>query len=114
MVQGSAIAETTHGVEVGTIFDSHWGYDQSNVDWFEVVGVTKTGVQIREVASAMAEDGRHVVPVPGLYVGAKRFVKVHTYDEGRTKWINLTSYSGASVWDGSAKYDTLAAGEMGH
>lgn len=124
--------ETTvqgHGVAVGTIFDCHWGYDQSNVDWYEVVGVTKTGVQIREVATTMADDGRQVLPVAGKYIGAKRHRKVKVYESacrgcdeclatpgahGRSVWINLTSYSGASPWDGHAKYDTTAAGEMGH
>jgi hypothetical protein len=45
----------THNVKVGQIFEMSWGYDQTNVNYFQVVSVTAKGVYVREV-------GAHTVP----------------------------------------------------
>lgn len=36
------------GVAVGDIFYSSWGYDQTNVDFYKVVGLTPKGVRVQE------------------------------------------------------------------
>ena len=41
--------ENDFGVRVGDIFEASWGYDQTNVDHYQVVGVTGKSVRIREV-----------------------------------------------------------------
>lgn len=43
-------------VKVGDFFESSWGYDQTNVDFYKVVGVTKSGksVRVQKWSSAVA------------------------------------------------------------
>ena len=39
----------SHGIQQGDIFSMTWGYDQTNVDFFQVIGVTEKSCKIREV-----------------------------------------------------------------
>lgn len=46
-----------YGVKVGDIFEASWGYDQTNVDFFQVVAlVGETSVRVREVNLPMIEE----------------------------------------------------------
>ena len=55
-------------VKVGDFFVCSWGYDQTNVDFYKVVGMTKSGksVRVQKWTSAVAQDnGPQVYMVPG-------------------------------------------------
>lgn len=82
------------GVKVGDILRSSWGYDQTNVDYYEVVGlVGKTKVLIREISSAAEDDGfmcGKCVPRPGVYIG-EPMLKV-----ARNGSVRIESYASAS------------------
>lgn len=41
------MAETIKPVQIGDIFFCSWGYDQTLVDWYQVVGVSKSGKSAR-------------------------------------------------------------------
>lgn len=46
-----------YGVKVGDIFSASWGYEQTNVDFFQVVAlVGESSVRVREVRPAMIDD----------------------------------------------------------
>lgn len=46
-----------YGVRVGDIFCSSWGYDQTNVDFFQVVAlVGESSVRVREVNPPIIEE----------------------------------------------------------
>ena len=46
-----------YGVKVGDIFETSWGYDQTNVNFFQVVKlVGKTSVRVREVYLPMIKE----------------------------------------------------------
>lgn len=46
-----------YGVKVGDIFSASWGYDQTNVDFFQVVAlVGETSVRVREVCPPCIEE----------------------------------------------------------
>jgi hypothetical protein len=68
---------TGHGVEVGAIFCWSWGYDQTNVDFYEVVGVTAKSVRVREIASEPVPGTDRggmscsVRPIPGRFTSEK-------------------------------------------
>lgn len=47
--------------KVGDIFEMSWGYDQTNVNFFQVTRVSSKGVFVREVAQS---------PVPSMGGGA--------------------------------------------
>lgn len=59
-----------HGVQVGDIFYSSWGYDQTNVDYFEVVKVTAKMATVKEISAVQNPYGPmhgKCAPVPGQY-----------------------------------------------
>jgi hypothetical protein len=44
-----------HTLTVGTIITNSWGYDQTNVDWYVIVGTTANFVTLREIAAVSVE-----------------------------------------------------------
>lgn len=54
------MATETAAVKVGDVFYSSWGYDQTNVNFFAVVALSKTGktATFVELAKASAGSGR--------------------------------------------------------
>jgi hypothetical protein len=58
----AAVAPEAANVEVGTYFKRSWGYDQTNVDFYRVVGLTAKGVRLQQWSSAHAGEHGHVVP----------------------------------------------------
>jgi hypothetical protein len=90
-------------VQVGAILSSSWGYDQTNVDFFEVTGMTKSGrtVTIRELAKIKTYDGDmtgKVRAIPGKYVGAPMTRRV------TGGWIKVSGHQHGGLWDGTDKY----------
>lgn len=124
-------------VKVGDFFYSSWGYDQTNVDFYKVVGLTPSGksVRVQQWTSALApgtESGgpqEYVVPgeSPATYTDWSAVTEGMDYWEQQeakvtrevpveTKRLNtkysgrayfsVNSYSAASLWDGTPKYQT--------
>lgn len=60
------------GLEVGDVLRSMWGYDQTNIDYYEVTRVLGRMVEIRALAQESVETMHmqgECVPLPGKYVG---------------------------------------------
>lgn len=93
----------THDVKVGDFFVTSWGYDQTNVDFYEVVGVPSSkSVTLRKVANKHIKEARtccNVVPSPGAYTDKPFTKRVGKYG------VKL-DYRHASKWDGKPKYET--------
>jgi hypothetical protein len=108
------------GVAVGDIFYASWGYDQTNVNFYEVVGLTGASVKIRPIHGAPAGTGDSVVPAPGSYhdrdvllgmgkaEGTKRIQGGYQGAPG----FSIGSSAWASKWDGTPIYKTPSG--MGH
>lgn len=49
----------TTGVKVGDLFSSSWGYDQTNVSYWKVVGITPSGksIRVQKCSTAIVSDG---------------------------------------------------------
>lgn len=61
-------------LEVGDILRSSWGYDQTNIDFYEVTAlIGERMVEIREINSGATYENKnmagHCVPLPGDYAG---------------------------------------------
>lgn len=122
--------EGPFGVKPGDVFVESWGYDQTNIDFYVVTRVTRSSVYLKPCGARTVGEGMstRLVPDPS---------KVNEYRDNRARigkvnargevvkrvkagwrgepWLNLTSYSGASLWDGERSYfDTYAAGLPGH
>jgi hypothetical protein len=96
-----------HGLKVGDILVSSWGYDQTNVNWYEVVGVKGASINIQPVSSTVTESGEgydHVAPVPGETYGrvrTKRPTRV-----GDIVTVKISSFAYAYLWEGNSKHET--------
>jgi hypothetical protein len=89
-----------HSLKEGDILVSSWGYDQTNVSWFQVVGVTDKAVKLREIQSrGMGRD--HVIPLPNRFSGPVSIKMVSPGDS-----VKINSFQRASRWDGKPKYET--------
>lgn len=96
------------GVKVGDFFYSSWGYDQTNIDFYEVVGLTGASVKVRQVSKAYQGDRMApqvaVVPVAGAYTSEPMTKRIQ---QGfSTPAFTVNSYAVATLWDGRPKYQT--------
>lgn len=91
---------TVTAVQVGDIFCSSWGYDQTNVDFYEVVGLTPASVRVRPVGlKVVAGDDFDEQVVPDTSRAGGVMTK-RLKDWGGTPWFRVDSFSSASPWDG--------------
>jgi hypothetical protein len=92
---------------VGDILYTSWGYDQTNVNFYQVVGVPSPAmVVIREIGSKEVADSK-VVAAPNIFVGPPVRKKIRPSGQGGKSYaVKITGYSSAYVWDGNPKYVT--------
>lgn len=92
------IASIKHDVKVGDIFQSLWGYDQTNIDHYEVVAVAGKTATIRPIRSLVDSDGYlqgNCVPSPGSFKG-EAFKKLIQYTSATSEpHFRLNSFSNA-------------------
>lgn len=98
-----------HDFKVGDILVSSWGYEQTNVQWYQVVGVTAKSVKIREIKGRVQETAfmsGESVPIPdafidNLWFGEQKTARINSF--GR---VNITSdgHITAKKWDGYPKH----------
>ncbi|HEX8865371.1 MAG TPA: hypothetical protein VF821_06895 [Lentzea sp.] len=117
--------ECASSVEVGTVFAHSWGYDQTNVDFYQVVAKRGQMVEVRPIASteidgtAMAMSG-HVTPVPGAFITKSyKLQDAHgNYKQSLTKRLQFTDsgapylsfeYGWCGVWEGKPMYSSWYA-----
>jgi hypothetical protein len=99
-----------HSFQVGDILVSSWGYDQTNIDYYEVIAVGDKTVSIREIDSKVVGDDEtsfRVAPAAGHYKGPAMVKK--PLPSGSVK---ITSYAYAHKWDGRPRSETKL--EYGH
>lgn len=102
--------EYKHTLVVGDILYSSWGYDQTNVDFYQVTAVGQKSVKIRQIEQKVvgsSTGSESVVGVPNRFAGPEETKLVRPGDS-----VRLTSYSSAYKWDGKPKYQTAAG--FGH
>jgi hypothetical protein len=96
-----------HGLNVGDILYSSWGYDQTNIDFYEVTKVIGPKfVEIRALAQKTVRSEQtadYVAPIPGRFARNSRPMKKRVKPGDSVK---ITSYSSAYKWDGKPKYQT--------
>lgn len=87
-------------VAVGDIFECDWGYNQTNIDYYEVVAISKTGrVKLHAIAKRKCSDpyapNVTVSPHRGVYLGEPTGYKVVGTGYDGTPWVNISSFSAA-------------------
>lgn len=110
------------GIKKGDIFYSSWGYEQTNVNFFEVIGLKgKTQVILQEVYLKIKEEDRiFEMSADRSYNTTKTYpVKnscfVKDNEKGMVKkilgtkeqpYINLTSFANAYLYNGEKLYES--------
>lgn len=99
----SAETRQPHGLQVGHVFVASWGYDQTNVDFYQVTAIVGTCmVEVRAIAQADASTGREPwatgKAVPGIdaFTGEPMRRRVN----GKRRSININKFRTAHLWDG--------------
>jgi hypothetical protein len=97
--------------QVGDILYSSWGYDQTNIDFYQITKVTPRQVIIEQLQKKVTGGGRgqdKVMPVPGRLDprGKKLRRKWSEYNGGVS--VSINSYSSAYSWDGKPQWQTAA------
>lgn len=98
-----AEARKPHSLKAGDVLYTSWGYEQTNVDFYEVVAVRGCSVDLRELAKDVTEyshgmQGR-CVPKAGQYVGGAIKGKRPNGDNV----VRFNSFINGWLWDGTPK-----------
>jgi hypothetical protein len=72
-------------VAVGDIFEMSWGYDQTNVNYFEVTRLSKSGVFVREIGAKSVPGTQGfmcetVKPAPGNFLDRSQWCVKRTWN----------------------------------
>jgi hypothetical protein len=111
-------ASVAASVKVGDVFYASWGYDQTNVDYFQVTAKSGQFVTIRGIGCASMESDRYtedkITADPGHFLAWSPFIhdnskgrkiKIQSYD-GKRPYLSLESFANAYPWDGEPDYRT--------
>lgn len=93
-----------HTLKTGDILVSTWGYDQTNVDFYQVVEVKDKSVVVREIEGHLVngEDGfmsGRIMPVANRFKGQPMTKRVSIGN-----YIKITDYAVAQAWSGKPVY----------
>lgn len=85
-----------HDVKIGDVFKCSWGYEQTNIDFYEVTNVFGAMVELTPIAQESEETHfmqGECVPCPGAYTGAPMRKRVSNYNKEPS--IRIASYASA-------------------
>lgn len=91
-------AMADHGVKVGDIFKSSWGYDQTNIDFYQVMAVTGKTAIICAIGQLSEEDGfmsGKCVPAPGKFIGKPSKKLIQKMSKDSEAYFRINSFSNA-------------------
>jgi hypothetical protein len=101
-------------LKVGDILYSSWGYEQTNIDYYQVVESKGNFVIVRQVRADREDTGwlqgtctprKDDFCIGANYKPLRRIVLSY----GCGPYINITNYASASLWDGKPNYWTAYA-----
>ncbi len=100
--------------KVGDVLVSSWGYDQTNVDFYQVIAVTRASVRTRKIGknylvSQASRTQDMVVPAIGAFIdqnikGETHRIQKNYGDAGYN--VTIASYASAYRWDGKPRFET--------
>jgi hypothetical protein len=106
----SAHANFVNPYKVGHVFSNSWGYEQTNIDYYEVVATTDWTVTLRPIAQNSREDGflrGTCQPIRGKYIGKEITKRIQLMDDGKPYVPCKQGWMGD--WDGKADHWTAYA-----
>jgi hypothetical protein len=109
MLVSEMMVKDGHPFKAGDIFYSSWGYDQTNIDWYVVLRVTRTQVILQSCKEDRRYNGEEMrgITQPAMPVEVSEFSDpirrkvLKRYND--TYMVSINDYSFAFPWDGNAK-----------
>ena len=93
-----------HSLKVGDVITNSWGYDQTNVDCYQITRTTEHFVWLKPIASELVNDEGHapmsgrVVPRPGVFLDKPE-------EQHKASGESVTfEFGSGSKWDGRSLY----------
>lgn len=90
-----------HNLQVGHILYSSWGYEQTNIDWYQVTKVIgKCFVEVRKIGAVIDQNGWErgtCTPRADEFIGEPARRKVSNGS------VKVSSCASAYLWDGRPK-----------
>ena len=102
--------EYQHDLKVDDILVASWGYDQTNIDFFQVIKVVGKKIVIRKIASKVVDSGstqNKVVAVKDSFID-EPMIKIPKSGYNGKVVVKIASYEYAYLWDGTPRYETDA------
>jgi len=97
----------TNEIRLNDVFVNIWGYDQTNANFYQVVGRTDKMIIVREIAKTVPEEKGFmtgdVMPIRNRFIGSPVRRRPYRYGAGSSLsgTIYLPSeYGSAQLWDG--------------
>jgi hypothetical protein len=93
-----AVALANHGVTVGDVFRCSWGYDQTNIDYYEVIAVTGKTATICEIGCLSEQTGflqGNSVPQLGAFIGKPKKKLIQKRSVDSEAYLTMNSFSTA-------------------
>ena len=99
-----------HDLKPGAIFVWSWGYEQTNVNFYQVISTTDHMVTMREIAqeSIGGDNGSmsdHRIAVPDQFIGPEIRNRVQFVRPGEP-YLTMASFGWCSLWDGKPQYNS--------
>lgn len=102
-------SQPSHDLKVGDILTSSWGYDQTNVWYFQVVKTTNKQVTLRRIGSEMVEsltfDSWKSRPVKDKFIGDETYTR-KVGNTGEKTYVRIESYMYAYPWNGKDNFNS--------
>ena len=104
-----------HDIKVGDVFRCSWGYDQTNIDFYQVTRVLERSVEIRAIDS-MSEETAWLqgtcVPALNQFIGKPKLKRVSMVCDKPS--ISINSFSTAFRMEPIAKIDNKPVFKSSH
>lgn len=93
-----------NSLQIGSILYASWGYDQTNIDFYEVTKlIGRTTLELRELKQELISDGfglsGKTKPIPGNYISPPFRKRINMHGS-----VKIDEVSRASIWSGEALY----------
>jgi hypothetical protein len=99
--------------KLGDIIYNSWGYEQTNLEYYQVIEIGKKTILVREIAREEVENSRESHQMACDYLPIKDsfledeypfILRLKAYANGSVQIVNSESYYHFSKWDGRPKY----------
>lgn len=92
-------------LQVGDILENSWGYDQTNIDYYQVISRTEKSVKVRAIVSQLTTNSSgpmsgYCVPVKDEFSGHSPVLTKRVYNG---VYVSM-KHGGCSKWNGKPSY----------